>query len=162
MIFGEYHGEPISWVIAQTTDTDEGLVLLISERVLATRPYDSSGGASWTSCDLRSWLSDAFALDAFSDTERAMLEGEPFVPTSRQVFSSFPTAPVRIAWPASSAMAAQGEASPWWTSTGADADNRIAFVRADGKVDDRKGADPRQALGVRVAVWISPHGGIVA
>ena len=67
--FGSYDYEPITW---QVLSSDSQYTKLISEYVIACMPFDRDN-SNWTTSDVRAWLNDSFAYNAFTAYERSQL-----------------------------------------------------------------------------------------
>lgn len=64
--------EPIEWLVLTEED---GHILLLSRYGLDGVPYHSSfAEVTWENCWLRNWLNEEFLENAFSDTERDVIE----------------------------------------------------------------------------------------
>ncbi len=60
--------EPIEWIVL---DVDGASALVISRYGLANKQFNSnSGGQTWSSCSLRTWLNGSFLKSAFNAQER--------------------------------------------------------------------------------------------
>lgn len=86
VLFGTYSrlfdgsAAPIRWVVLEKSD---GALLLLSEEIVDCKRYHSGEGGSkskgeklpvsWTGCDLRAWLNDAFFHRAFSAAEKRQI-----------------------------------------------------------------------------------------
>lgn len=65
--------EPIQWIVFNT-DEETNSVVLLSRYILDTKQFDDSyKNTSWGKCSLREWLNTSFYEEAFSDTEKAGL-----------------------------------------------------------------------------------------
>ena len=63
--------EPITWTIL---DKKGGKVLLLSEKCLDVRPYDTSeASVTWETSELRAWLNDEFLSAAFDSNEQGYI-----------------------------------------------------------------------------------------
>ena len=63
--------EPITWIIL---DKKGGKVLLLSEKCLDVRPYDTSeASVTWETSELRAWLNDEFLNSAFDSSEQSCI-----------------------------------------------------------------------------------------
>ena len=69
VVFGSYGYEPLTW---QVLSSDSQYTRLISEYVIACMPFDRHN-SNWTTSDVRAWLNDSFAYNAFSRAERAQM-----------------------------------------------------------------------------------------
>lgn len=67
-----YNGqEAIEWTVL---DIKDGKVLLLSEKALAFKPFNTSlESVTWDTCSLRQWLNNDFLQDAFSDIEQSII-----------------------------------------------------------------------------------------
>ncbi len=67
----ENGGEPILWRVIRK---DSGRILLLSEYVLAEKPYhEALEEITWARCSLRAWANGAFLESAFSGPERLLI-----------------------------------------------------------------------------------------
>jgi len=64
--------EPIKWTVI---DVNNGKCLLLSEKVLASKPFNNTlkEDITWENCSLRVWLNDDFFQTAFSSNEREVI-----------------------------------------------------------------------------------------
>ena len=67
--FGSYEYEPVTWMVLSS---DENYTKLMSEYVINCMPFDDKN-TEWSTSDVRAWLNDSFAYEAFSAEERAMI-----------------------------------------------------------------------------------------
>ncbi len=58
--------EPIDWRVLEMTDSD---ALLISEKIIAARPFSDANSTIWGKSPLRSWLNEDFLYETFSEAE---------------------------------------------------------------------------------------------
>lgn len=151
--------EPIRWIVlAWEWDT----ALVISEKNLGFRPYDSNGASStWETCSLRAWLNGEFLSDAFTaqeqnsilaiqqkveDTPVSGADGGRDV-TDRVFLLSIPAAEGKFAGDrdrlarntayakAQAEPTVIGDTSGWWLMSIGTSDALAAFVDRDGSVD---------------------------
>ena len=154
--------EPVIWRVLDVTD---GKVLLLSERVLDARVYDS-GGSVWKESELRAWLDSAFVNMAFSAGERTRLDtadGDRVTlltpadavkylgSTKGTTGDGYPSYPGRTARFTPYAEAAAGsDGRRWWLrpSRAADADAEyidhrgVIYHSEPGAIRDRGGVRP--------------------
>lgn len=62
--------EPIEWVVLSNF---EDRTLLLTRYLLEPMAYDSYGGTTWATSDVRAWLNGRFFYNAFNEEERAMI-----------------------------------------------------------------------------------------
>lgn len=186
VLFGSYEqdgdagngAEEIEWRVLAVED---GRALLISECGLDARAFneDLSKGNAWETSDLREWLASDFAEGAFSDAERARIDGEPFCLSAEEAEEYFESDKDRMCQMTAYARA-QGAythsgndekdlwsclldwrtthylACPWWLSSPAINGEHAAQVRLEGYVDAYGGRDVDVGgNAVRPALWVS-------
>lgn len=80
--------EPIKWRVLKVTSSD---VLLLSDKLLDDQKYDLSdySGATWESCNIRSWIRNIFIGRAFTNDEKSAIKMTTLVNT----FNSDPSFP---------------------------------------------------------------------
>lgn len=155
LVFGRANGEPLSWLVIDT-EPDEGIVLVISERIIAKRAY-SDTDRPWLESDLHTWMVEDFSFACLSSEEQALVVGEPFILASDQA-EKLGSDSARRAWPTAELAAKEGSAPrdgaiPYWLCTkGADR-GTIQIVTARGRIYSH-GWSPSEEIGVRPAMWL--------
>lgn len=115
--------EPIEWRVLSVSD---GSALLISVYGLEGRVFDADiiRTDGWDDSDLKEWLAGDFAAQAFSDEERAIIEGDPFCLSAEEAREHFASDEDRRCRPtpvAARQIAYQYDGCCWWwLSTAAD------------------------------------------
>lgn len=154
--FGHAKGEPLSWLVIDT-EPDEGIALVISERVIAKQAYADTD-LTWMESDLHTWMVEDFAYGYLSSDEQALIVGEPFILTARQA-ECLGSDTTRKAWPTAE-LAAKGGPIPgegtipyWLCTRGSDCGN-VQIVTAQGRVYAHGIPPDDDEIGVRPAMWI--------
>lgn len=164
--FGRYpqvgDNDPILW---RVLTVQNGLALLLSEKVLDAHRYDTSS-KNWEGSDLKTWLNNDFISTAFSPKERASIvdsteRGKVFplleddLKKSEYGFTSNETDLTRSAIPTEHALGkavdSRNGKSIYYTRTPGDGDNIVA-VTSKG-ILSLAGIE-RDDLGIRPAIWI--------
>ncbi len=170
--------EPIRWIVlAWEWDT----ALVISEKNLGLRPYDSNGASStWETCSLRAWLNGEFLSDAFTAQEQKAIlaipqkvEDNPVSGadggrdvTDRVFLLSIPAAEGKFAEDsdrlsrntayakAQAEPTVIGDTSGWWLLSVGASNALAAFVDRDGSVDVFGERVQYPFMGVRPALCV--------
>ena len=181
IVFGNYGGEPIRWLIV---GKQEKSVTLFSERVIDNRQFqiDRTEGITWEKSNLRKWLNNDFIKTAFSaDEQTAMfnvkyslnskdgvegyftissreLSDPVFLLSYNDVKKIFPDTDDRRTktTPYAKKMGA-GDICCWWLISPGSDNVSVACIDENGKAASRWATDKR---GVRPAIMISPTFGI--
>ena len=174
---GAFAGEALTWRVLAVRD---GRALLITERVIDARPYDTRyTGTTWEGCSLRAWLNGDFAAKAFSGAEQQCILGtrveNPFnapygtsggVPTrdflfclsldeARRYFASDDdrkAPPTSYAEQRGAAVYRSGAA--WWLRSPGDDVCVAATIEASGYVNEGGWFMYTDTIGVRPARWV--------
>lgn len=164
--FGRYpqvgDNDPILW---RVLTVQNGLALLLSEKVLDAHRYDTSS-KNWEGSELKTWLNNNFISTAFSHNERATIvdsteRGKVFplleddLKKPEYGFTSNETDPQRSAIPTEHALGravdSRNGKSIYYTRTPGDGDNMVA-VTSKGMLS--LAGIERDDLGIRPAIWI--------
>lgn len=150
--------EPIEWRVLEV-DGDRAYV--VSEKGLDAHAFneDVDDGNDWNSSDLKAWLEEDFASQAFTDDEMNEIDGAPTllsVDEARSYFGSYGMCePTQQAVNNGAYKDEDNGACVWWLrSSGADSDF-AALVGADGYVDSDGYYVDRTGFAVRPALWIN-------
>lgn len=170
--------EPINWRVLAVED---GKALLLAERVLDCRPYNTEDtAATWQSCSLRAWLNKEFYSTAFDASEQAAIvtarirnedktDDTVFLLSYKDItnpafgFSADckKTDPVRRAQPTKHAksrgvwmkvLGAYCGKSYWWLRTPGSTPHHASVVSHAGDVSSY--SVTHTTVGVRPALWI--------
>ncbi len=72
LIFGEYEGEPIEWIVLEN-EADE--IYCLSKDIVSQQPYEADGNVLlWNDSTLCYWLNSTFFEEAFTDEEKVRIE----------------------------------------------------------------------------------------
>ena len=150
--------EPIEWRVLEV-EGDRAYV--VSQKALDARAFneDADDGNDWDSSDLKAWLEEDFASQAFTDDEMNEIDGAPTLLSADEAWDYFGV--YGICKPTQQALindAYRDEdngACVWWLrSSGADSDF-AALVDADGYVDSDGYYVDCSDVAVRPALWIN-------
>ena len=182
IIFGNYAGEDIKWIVLD--ETDDG-VLLLSKYAIEAAPYNNTdSAATWEDCTLRKWLNDGFYNEAFNDVQKAAViektNSNPDNPsygtdggndTQDYVFllsvdeasRYFSSDDARKAPPAERVsdrlyVSTEDNSCDWWLRTPGDRQHYASIVSARGNVFDSGMDSGDNTYGVRPAIWVSKTG----
>lgn len=150
--------EPIEWRVLEV-EGDRAYV--VSQKALDACAFneDADDGNDWDSSDLKAWLEEDFATQAFTDDEMNEIDGAPTLLSADEAWDYFQV--YGICKPTQQAVingAYRDEdngACVWWLrSSGADSDF-AALVDADGYVDSDGYYVDCSDVAVRPALWIN-------
>ena len=175
--------EPIIWLVLTK---ENNRILVISKNALDSYPYHSQEiDITWENSSLRTWLNTAFIENAFSASEKAMIETtqvkaerntafdtDPGEDTEDKVFllsiqeasRYFASNGARQCKPTQFAVANRAWASDnngccwWWLRSQGFSSTWAAFVDADGEIKGSGYAVHKEHYAVRPAVWIDING----
>ena len=169
--------EPITWIIL---DKKGGKVLLLSEKCLDVRPYDTSGASvTWETSELRAWLNDEFLNSAFDSGEQSCIvetknknpksasgvsggsdtEDMVFLLSARECETYMKSNSDRQAEPTDYAEGLgvdnehKGPYCRWWLRTPGGSATKAANVHAAGGINFNGKDNDIENLAVRPALW---------
>ena len=169
--------EPLLWRVLDRTDE---AVLLLSEKGLAAQPYQQRWReVTWETCDLRSWLSEIFLQEAFTEEERTQIlsvpltnppkptyqtkggeatEDQIFLLSFEEVSRYLPTSEDRVAEATPAAVAAGVRVKPnghcsWWLRTPGRKQYHAATVTTSGDYYDFFDVTCKTNA-IRPAMWV--------
>ena len=149
--------EPIEWRVLAV----EGeRAYVVSEKALSARAFNYKVDKSndWGSSDLKAWLADDFASEAFSDEERKDIDGDPTLLSVDEVSQYFQSCDERVCYPTQRAVTAGARtvnsgACFWWLRSPGVGSFWAAYVNAGGYVFS--GTSVVDSAGaVRPALWV--------
>lgn len=150
--------EPIEWRVLEV-EGDRAYV--VSQKALDACAFneDADDGNDWDSSDLKAWLEEDFASQAFTDDEMNEIDGAPTllsVDEARSYFGIYGMCePTQQAVNNGAYRDEDNGACVWWLrSSGADSDF-AALVGADGYVNSGGYYVDRTGFAVRPALWIN-------
>lgn len=150
--------EPIEWRVLEV-DGDRAYV--VSEKALDAHAFneDADDGNDWNSSDLKAWLEEDFASQAFTDDEMNEIDGAPTLLSADEAWSYFGgygiCEPTQQAVNNGAYKDEDNGACVWWLrSSGVDSDF-AALVGVDGYVDSDGYYVDRTGFAVRPALWIN-------
>ena len=150
--------EPIEWRVLEV-EGDRAYV--VSEKGLDAHAFneDADDGNDWNSSDLKAWLEEDFASQAFTDDEMNEIDGVPTllsVDEARSYFGFYGMCePTQQAVNNGAYKDEDNGACVWWLrSSGVDS-GFAALVGADGYVDSDGYYVDRTGFAVRPALWIN-------
>ena len=169
--------EPITWTIL---DKKGGKVLLLSEKCLDVRPYDTSGASvTWETSELRAWLNDEFLNAAFDSNEQGYIvettnknpksasgisggsdtDDMVFLLSARECESYLKSNSDRQAEPTDYAEGLgvdnehKGPYCRWWLRTPGGSSTKAANVHAAGGINFNGKDNAVENIAVRPALW---------
>lgn len=150
--------EPIEWRVLEV-EGDRAYV--VSEKALDAHAFneDADDGNDWNSSDLKAWLEEDFASQAFTDDEMNKIDGAPTllsVDEARSDFGDYGMCELTQQAVNNGAYKDEdnGECVWWLRSSGTDSDF-AALVAADGYVDSDGYYVNCSDVAVRPALWIN-------
>lgn len=152
--------EPIEWRVLEV-EGDRAYV--VSEKALDAHAFneDTDDGNDWNSSDLKAWLEEDFASQAFTDDEMNKIDGAPTLLSDDEAYRYFYSDECRICMPTQQAVNNgawtwdDNGACYWWLrSPGAYSDG-AADVNADGYVYSDGDYVAHKDFAVRPALWIN-------
>lgn len=175
LTFGKYaqdnsrsnRNEKIEWVIVDKVD---GALLLVSVKVLDSRPYNTSRtSVTWEDCSLRRWLNNDFLNWGFSLEEQALIQdiSDDKYSTSDKVFLldgdnylmyEYGDGELRRCFPTEFAKSkgvfySNNEGTCWWLLRWPDSTDIVPIVDSDGNYY-YDGCYVDEKMGIRPAMWI--------
>lgn len=171
--------EKIRW---KAIALEQDKVLLLSEKILDSAPYDLRGSAvTWATCTLRTWLNNDFIRAAFTQDEQALIlpshvqvednsqskveggievEDRLFLLSVEEVNRAFTSDGEKIAANTAYAVSRNVFNSPegngwWWLRTPGIRGNIAATVNYSGTVDRYGNFVYSIGGGVRPALWVT-------
>lgn len=149
--------EPIEWRVLEV-EGDRAYV--VSEKGLDAHAFneDADGGNDWDSSDLKAWLEEDFASQAFTDDEMNEIDGAPTLLSDDEADRYFYSDECRICMPTQQAVNNgvrkddHSGACSWWLRSPDDDSFHAAGVTSDGGVGSG-GICVDNA--VRPALWIN-------
>lgn len=179
--FGSYKQEsasskatPIEWTVLETKDDR---MLLLSKKVLACRKFKNSKAVenTYEASDLRKWLCNTFAVEAFSAADRQVVVGEPFILDAVDLKKYLPSDSARQCAPTEFAISQGAEVTSYYKAAGntfywvgtPEGGEKFYYVNPhgavlggggyafiDGMSIGNYGQDATYESGVRPAVWV--------
>lgn len=152
--------EPIEWRVL-AVEGDRAYV--VSQKALDVHAFnaDEDDGNDWNSSDLKKWLENDFASQAFTSDEMNAIDGTPTLLSIDEANKYFKSDSDRICMPTQQAVnngvwtGGNNGACYWWLrSPGVDSD-LAAYVYADGYVDSDGHRVANTGDTVRPALWIN-------
>lgn len=149
--------EPIEWRVLEV-EGDRAYV--VSEKGLDAHVFneDADDGNDWSSSDLKAWLEEDFASQAFTDDEMNEIDGTPTLLSDDEAYRYFYSDECRICMPTQQAVNNgvrkddHSGACSWWLRSPDDDSFHAAGVTSDGGVGSG-GICVDNA--VRPALWIN-------
>ena len=158
--------EPITWRILDKNSA--GQYLLISEKVLDKKQFNTTGFSTWENSTIRSWLNGydasyntagtSFTSDNFIDTAFTVEEIDKIVSysvpnaTTDKIFLLSQAEVEALMGTGSIVCTIVDCSANWWLRTSASMNNTIAIVNRGGGVDSKS---PSTTQGVRPALWLT-------
>ena len=152
--------EPIEWRVLAV---EGNRAYVVSQKGLDAHAFnvDEDDGNDWNSSDLKKWLENDFASQAFTDDEMKVLQFPPMLLDEDQADQFFMSDKDRICMPTQQAVNngawtwGDNGACGWWLESQGAGLYGAAFVGADGVVDSDGRNVPSTDLAVRPAMWVN-------
>lgn len=152
--------EPIEWRVLAV---EGNRAYVVSQKALDAHAFnaDEDDGNDWNSSDLKKWLENDFASQAFTGDEMKEINGAPALLSVDEANKYFKSDNDRICMPTQQAVGngawtwdGNGACDWWLRSPGVDSYN-AAHVVADGGVYPDGGYVDLTVLAVRPALWVN-------
>lgn len=151
--------EDIEWSVLAVVD---GKALLVSKYGLDAHCFNASqsDGNGWGSSDLKSWLVGDFESSSFTDSEKAILDGDLFCLSVDEANEYFSSDNARICMSTAYAKAqgvltSDSGACFWWLRSAGDYSYYPAFVWDNGNVGSYGTTVDCDVYAVRPALWVN-------
>lgn len=152
--------EDIEWSVLAVVDDK---ALLVSKYGLDAHCFNASksDGNDWDSSDLKSWLVGDFESSSFTDSEKAIFDGDLFCLSVDEANEYFSSGSARICKPTAYAKAqgvgASGDdACYWWLRSAGGRGDTAAYVTISGDVSSSYGDYVDDGYNaVRPALWVN-------
>lgn len=166
IVFGNYQGNPITWIVLDDIDAPEDTILLISKEILDVKQMnDVEKKVTWEDSTLNEWLNTEFINEVFDKNiiDNIVINSENGETNKITVLSSLqyelnlPTDENRIASGTSYAYNQGLEGSDWyWTKTPCKKDEKAyeAVYGDEGWIRTGGLNVTSKNVGVRPAFWI--------
>lgn len=153
--------EPIEWRVLAV---EGSRAYVVSQKALDAHAFnaDNNDGNDWNSSELKAWLENDFASQAFAGNEVKEIDGTPTLLSVDEVSKYFKSDNDRICMPTLQAvndgawiLDEDNRASTWWLRSPGRRSDFAARVECDGVVSS--GGDYVHAAGiaVRPALWVN-------
>lgn len=148
--------EPIEWRVLAV---EGNRAYVVSQKALDARAFntDADDGNDWNSSELKKWLENDFASQAFTDDEMKEINGAPTLLSVDEANNYFKSDNDRICMStqqAASNGALTGECWWWLRSPGDSSDNAV-YVDEDGRVRSVGFYVDDWSFAVRPALWVN-------
>ena len=155
--------EPIEWRVL-AVEGDRAYV--VSQKALDAHAFneDADDGNDWNSSDLKAWLEDDFASQAFTGDEMREIDGAPTLLSADEVNEYFHSDVYRMCMPTQQALnngawtmegGIYGSTCCWWLRSPGDESYLAANVGLVGDVYSDGDYVDRSDYAVRPALWIN-------
>ena len=152
--------EPIEWRVLAV---EGNRAYVVSQKALDARAFnaDEDDGNDWNSSDLKKWLENDFASQAFTGDEMKEIDGAPTLPSVDEANKYFMSDKDRICTPTQQAVNNgawtwdDNGACFWWLRSPGDYSYVAAYVDSDGNVYSGGSFVDDSDSAVRPALWIN-------
>lgn len=152
--------EPIEWRVLAV---EGNRAYVVSQKALDARAFnaDEDDGNDWNSSDLKKWLENDFASQAFTGDEMKEINGVPTLLSVDEANNYFKSDNDRICMPTQQAVSNgawttdDNGACYWWLRSPGDLSDCAARVRADGDVYSAGDCVDYTDNAVRPALWVN-------
>ena len=150
--------EPIEWRVLEV-EGDRAYV--VSEKALDVHAFNecADDGNDWSSSDLKAWLEEDFASQAFTDDEMNEIDGAPTLLSEDEAWDYFKVygtcKPTQQAVINGAYKDEDNGACFWWLRSSGAASDCAAFVEPDGCANSDSGYVGYSDVAVRPALWIN-------
>lgn len=156
VVFGEYDGTPLEWIVADFDD--DGVILVCKDYLPSGMMRFDRHDNSWRDSEIRIWLNDSFYDDAFSDDEKNLIL--PYS-TGNELSDSDNVFLLSVDEAERYQDLFEPDGTGWWLRTAGDyselnGTNDVAFVGGMGAIQIyTHGAAPKYPKMIRPAIRIS-------
>lgn len=152
--------EPIEWRVLAV---EGNRAYVVSQKALDARAFneDEDGGNDWNSSDLKKWLENDFASQAFTGDEMKEINGAPTLLSVDEANKYFKSDNDRICMPTQQAVNngvykdEDNGACHWWLRSRGDDSDHAAYVYAAGFMFSDGEYVYCPFLAVRPALWVN-------
>lgn len=152
--------EPIEWRVLAV---EGNRAYVVSQKALDAHAFneDKDDGNDWNSSDLKKWLENDFASQAFTGDEMKEINGAPTLLSVDEAYKYFMSDNDRVCMPTQQAVnngawiLEDNGACYWWLRSPGDDSDSVLGVRHNGSVGDDGSYGGGSGIAVRPALWVS-------
>ena len=152
--------EPIEWCVLAV---EGNRALVVSDKALDAHCFnsDQDRGNKWESSDLKVWLENDFAAQAFTDEDKKVIDGAPALLSVDETNKYFESGEDRQCYPTKHVKEKLGwdldgdYSCTWWLRSPGERPYLAGFVNGDGGVySDGHGVNGADCA-IRPALWVN-------